>query len=533
MGFLSNIENFFSGSRANNVPSTPEPRTIHVGADNRKEPLTTFDNKNITFTGDLTTYDYDSILRNKQNNINQLYELADYYVDKDPVFRGIIKGVYTPFSITDKWRLIGTSEDTKKKYEEYYERINLTKLMRSIFYQYYKYANVYLYLMPDGNLITLPQHRVRIGSVTVDNEPVVEFDAQSIANDMGAVGQEALQNFLKDKELQVRLRGFPPEVGKALSGSGGASAQWVQLDPANTFVMQDIKEDWTRYAVPMIASALTPLSKKALIENYESALLNLGMRGFLHVTYGDKEPNSDFFPDVAMLTQVQALFRSAMTGTGLAVTNPFAKAEFIQSDADKLFQFDKYKDVNAEILSAGGISGIIVSGRAEDGSNFASSQVSMQTAALRIKQAKDSFCEVMNKVNARLNGTGSTTGITHSKPENVPKFTFPPIDLANNGKFRETTYKLWQAGVLSNETTLEIHGYDMGQEIERIRSEEAQGFIRPNPYKEQETSLVEKVDQNKLGRPVIDDDDRTSDKNKAKSGAQPKPSSPEGSESNE
>ncbi|MBQ8616409.1 MAG: hypothetical protein IJX67_05835 [Oscillospiraceae bacterium] len=49
--------------------------------------------------------------------------------------------------------------------------------------------------------------------------------------------------------------------------------------------------------------------------------------------------------------------------------------------------------MNAEILSAGGISGIIVSGRAEDGSNFASAQVSMQTAAIRIKQARDNFCE--------------------------------------------------------------------------------------------------------------------------------------------
>ena len=64
--------------------------------------------------------------------------------------------------------------------------------------------------------------------------------------------------------------------------------------------------------------------------------------------------------------------------------NATLKTEIIQSE---------YKDVNAEILSAGGISGIIVSGRAEDGSNFASAQVSMQTAAMRIKQARDDFCE--------------------------------------------------------------------------------------------------------------------------------------------
>ena len=103
----------------------------------------TYDNRNITFTGDLSSYDYDSILRDKQSNINSLFELADYYVDKDPIFRGIIRGVYTTFSMS-KWKLIGESEKVKQKYEDYYQRINLRDRMASIFYQHYKYGNVYV-----------------------------------------------------------------------------------------------------------------------------------------------------------------------------------------------------------------------------------------------------------------------------------------------------------------------------------------------------------------------------------------------------
>ena len=57
----------------------------------------TYNDKTITYSGDLASYDYDAILRDKQRNINSLYELADYYVDADPIFRGIIKGVYVPF----------------------------------------------------------------------------------------------------------------------------------------------------------------------------------------------------------------------------------------------------------------------------------------------------------------------------------------------------------------------------------------------------------------------------------------------------
>lgn len=105
----------------------------------------TFSDRNITYTGDLATFDYDAILRNKQQNIYRLFELSDYFVDADPIYRGIIKEVYAPFSTSDKYRLIGANEKVKQKYYDYYERIHLEDLMRSIFYQYWKYGNVYIY----------------------------------------------------------------------------------------------------------------------------------------------------------------------------------------------------------------------------------------------------------------------------------------------------------------------------------------------------------------------------------------------------
>lgn len=78
---------------------------------------------------------------------------------------------------------MGTNEKTKKKYEEYYERIGLRDRMWSIFLQYYKYGNVYIYLMEDGSIITLPVHKVRISNIMMNGEPVLEFNAQSITTD--------------------------------------------------------------------------------------------------------------------------------------------------------------------------------------------------------------------------------------------------------------------------------------------------------------------------------------------------------------
>ena len=129
----------------------------------------------------------------------------------------------------------------------------------------------------------------------------------------------------------------------------------------------------------MIASCLKAFSKKELISNWENALLILGAHAFVHVKYGD--PKNEVLPDVGALTQVSKIFMNAMTGSALAVTNNWCNANVIQPKTDDVFEYDKYKGVNSDILSAGGISGIIVSGRSEDGSTFASAQVSMQTAA--------------------------------------------------------------------------------------------------------------------------------------------------------
>ena len=193
-----------------------------------------------------------------------------------------------------------------------------------------------------------------------------------------------------------------------------------------------------------------------------------------------------------------------------------------------MFEYDKYKGVNADILSAGGISGIIVSGRSEDGSTFASAQVSMQTAAMRIKQAKDNFCEMMNKINRRLNGSSSS--MPHSAEEHIPRFTFPPVDLSGSKAFQDACFKLWKEGVVSHQTLLQTYGYDIGQEVERKKQEISSGIteiMKPEKDKGEESPNEESAT---IGRPTLDDSERKSDPAKSITGRQPKPSNESGSD---
>lgn len=423
------------------------------------------------------------------------------------------------------WKLIGTSEKTKEKYEAYYERIGLRDRMASIFYQYFKYANVYIYLMEDGSIITFPVHKTRIANIMLNGEPVIEYNVQSIMSDVWNSGVEATKDFVDDGKLDARLAGYPPEIVKGVK----EGAQWVQLNPENTFVMQDLKEDWMRYSIPIIAPCLTGLAKKALIEDWEATRLNQSIGSFVHVRYGnDKSDRLDLMPNQEELMQVNTVFRRAMQGSALAVTNNYAKAEIISPDVSDLFEYDKYKNVNSEILSAGGISGIIVSGRVDDGSTFASAQVSMNTADKRIELARRNFCELMNRINRRVNGDM----LTRSSSTNVPTFTLLPVDLSGGSKFQKTCYELWQQGCMSTQTMLQTHGFDYDQEVYRKTKEVENGIDVLMGKEPVETKGVnsDSSDLNtKVGRPEMTDEERTSDKGKAMTGKQPKPSNPEGS----
>lgn len=248
-------------------------------------------------------------------------------------------------------------------------------------------------------------------------------------NEWRAKNYTIQENWIEDNNLQSYFQGYPEEVVQAIN----KGLQYAQLNPDNCFPFQAPKESWQRYAIPFIASCLGALSKKELISTYEDAVLNLGIRSFVHVTYGDEKQGADILPGAAELSQVRNLFQKGMSGFPLVVTNHLAKANVVQPKLDDLFQWDKYKDVNNDILSSGGISGILVSGVSEDGSTFASAQVSMNTAAARIDTARDEFCDLMTLVNERLRE--DIAGVYNLKE--IPTFSFKPLDMAGKKALRE------------------------------------------------------------------------------------------------
>ena len=510
----------FGASARSKVPAEPidkARRNEFIGAtnDNAQDVFQSYTNSNITFSGNLSGYNYDSILRDKQGNIISLYQLADYYTDADAIVKGIVHHVFVPFSTCSDWILLGENEKTIKLYEEQYKRMRLREKINGVMLEYWKYSNVVCYLL-NGQLITLPIHKCRIGNMMLNGMPLVDLDCMSIQNEWREKGYSIYEGWIKDNNLDAYFKGYPEEVKDALN----KGLEYAQLNPENTFVMQGNKESWNRYAIPFIASALEPLSRKELIGAYEKAILNLATHGFAHATYGDPTKGYDMLPDANQLRQVTNIFKQGMTGFPLVVTNHLAESKFVQADTADLFQWDKYRDVNNDILSAGGVSGIVVSGISEDGSTFASAQISMQTAEARINDAREKFCELMNRINERL--TEIIPGTYNLKE--IPEFKFMPLSMEGKKALREACKELWSRGVVSTKTYLDTYGYSIDKEVER-RKKEAE---------ETDSVLVSREgnvaqEPSETGRPEKDDSERTSDPDSANRGKQPKPSNPDGS----
>lgn len=264
-----------------------------------------------------------------------------------------------------------------------------------------------------------------------------------------------------------------------------------------------------RYAIPFIASCLPALAKKELISSYENAMLNIGKRSFVHVKYGESGKGKDILPDAAELRMLRKLFQSGMSGFPLVVTNHYASAEPIQFDMDDLFQWDKYKQVNNDILSAGGVSGVIVSGISEDGSTFASAQVSMNTAETRINAAREEFCEMMTKINARL---AEYIPGTYNLKE-TPTFMFQPLSIEGKKALRDACKELYDMGLVSTRTMMETQGYSLEVEMQAREKEAANGTDKTMMSRDVvvENLTVNKTENDGAGRPELDTTERTSD----------------------
>lgn len=464
--------------------------------------ISVYESQNFSASGDPRGYNIDQLLRDKQGQIYRIFELMNYYVTADPLFGGAIKKVLTPFSLS-KWYLVGGSEEDKEKVREYFKQIDINNLLRDLFYESYLYDNVYAY--DRGSWIDLfPPTKINIADITIDGRPILEYQIEEFSRFRGL--QSVDEKYIDT--VKEKYKGYPEEIIKGIENR----EKWVQLNPDKTYVLQGAKSRYEKFAIPFGTEALRAFSKKNLISELENAQINLGMKGFLHVQVGDK----DILKKVSapQLQTVGQIFKDAINGFPLAVTPWNVSAKWVEISNQITFDKSKYNNVNAEILAACGLASIIITGNS-DGGSYAQAVVNTAIAEKRIAQNQQKASELIALL---IKNKSSELGVN---PEDIPIIFFEKVSLQDDQAARNEVLKLFEKGLVSYKTTHEKLGYDHKQELERKKAENKESyqdiFSLPKSFNNQTK------EDNNGGRPEKDGDRKT-DKNKSKTGAQPKPS---------
>jgi hypothetical protein len=413
--------------------------------------ISTFENRTFTSKGYLKGYDADTLLMNKELNINKIFELCTYYYSSEPLLSNSVNNVLIPFSMSG-WKLQGSNETVKKKYMDFYDEIDLNCLVRDIFNDFYIYQNLFGYKR-DGWIDLFAPWRIRISSISQNGNPVLEFCVTEILNKGYTITDE---KFLDSVALSYS--GYPQEVQDGIRDG----RCWIQLDPNRTFAIQATKSRWEKFATPIICEALRPLGKKQLISDFENSQLLNGTKSFLEVRVGNKDGAKDVNSNI--LDDVENIYKAALNGFPLATVSWQVSSEWKNLDTKSLFDQNKYSTVNTEILSCIGISNAVVTGDGGSGS-YAQASINLSTLTKRIEDAQSKVTEFINKLNKEK-------ALEWRIAENrIPKFVFLPLNLQSDENYRNEAFKLYTQGMLSKQTLLESLDYSFEEEKSRKEKE--------------------------------------------------------------
>lgn len=471
-------------------------RTFRSSAVKPSEIIQSFKYNSTTSPNAITSVDsLRSILTNPQEfeNVKKLYQYCDYYVNYDSIVAGAIKNIFIPYSQTP-YRLSGGTQKSRTFFETLFERNNLEDIVRGCSNDYFKYATVYLYMNDDYTIQLLPPHRCAVEALSVDGEPIVSYEIDR-SIEIGKTDITALER---------KYSGYPKVIQDAVS----KGESYAQLEIGKCFSISYSKASWEKYAFPPIVAALPWLiEKETLTKTLTSELENMRST-ILHVQVGDKDKNA--IPGEGELERIGRSFVSALSMDGGKVVSTAwnVQAKFINGGTkDSLSTItDLMANINWNILSALTISSVLATGdnlpNVSSNANFSTIQAAVTLVNKRINAYLYDLSKMINKL---IKIVSEEEGL--KKP---PEIIFDKVDLNNDESITDLMLDLYDKGFISRQTIYDHTGFNYDEEIEKRTMEMNAGVDKvlsppAQPYNSTPT-------QDQGGRPELDMDERTTDK---------------------
>lgn len=440
-----------------------------------------------------------NILKNPQEwtSHKSLLQYCAYYSHFDNMLSGALFNIFIPFSVVD-YRLNGGSAENREKITQWLEDNSFSELLEGMATDYYMYGRFVSYLYDNNVLQILPVFRCEVESLEIGGNPIISFE----------INRDVKISKTNIGKLEKKYAGYPSEIVQALKNN----KLYAQLDNSRTYSCSFTKSAWEKYPVPMLTSSLQYVIKKEMLSKTEDVELNNMSKSLLQVQVGDKEKTPK--PSESELMAAGKSFVNALKsdGASVAVVAWNVEGKWLTYEnkevLDSIVNSTSFQNWN--ILSALSISPVLSAG-SEHFNKGTSGSFSQTTAAIgTINKRINGFLSKVAKLLNRIIKT-HWEDFELDNSQDLPKIIFDKVDLSDNKDVQEELIKLYDRGLISNKTFFERSELDYN--TEKLNREEENKNNEFEVFKPRPTANQMSWNDDKGGRPIVNDNKRKTDKN--------------------
>ena len=401
------------------------------------------------------------------------------------IFRNAID-IMAEFTNTDIYLEGGTAK-SRKFFEEWFKKINLSSIKDQYFRELYRSGNVFFYRV-DGKFKAQDYAKLmnQVGSINSTNNRIplryillnpYDISAKS-ASSFGFGGYEKilseyeilrLRNPQTDEDLEI-FNSLDADTQELIRlGSYRGTGIRIQLDPYRLSFSFYKKQDYEPFAVPFGFPVLADINAKLELKKMDQAICRTVENVILLITMGTDPEKGGVNPN--NLKAMQSLFKNESVGRVL-VSDYTTKAEFIIPELNLVLGPEKYQILNEDIKQ--GLQNIVIGEE-----KYSSTQVKAEIFIDRLKEARHGF--INDFLQREVKRVAQDLGF-----RSYPMVKMKDIDMRDESQLMKVATRLMELGILTPQQGMDMFHNGSFPEADKIKpaqksfvDERKEGFYNP------------------------------------------------------
>lgn len=402
-------------------------------------------------------------------NVREAIELCQKAYANVPIFRNTID-MMSEFANTDIY-LEGGNANSRKFFNQLFDRIKLWDLKDQYFREYYRSGNIFLYRIdgkfslddfkkfaksivdqPNENKFPLKYILLNPHEIVAKRSTVFSTKDGAYAKILSEFDMERLANPKNDYD-QAIFDALDPEVKKQIK-DGAYFKDGLKINLENERIAYSFykKQDYEPFAIPFGYPVLEDINAKLEMKKMDQAIMRTVENVILMITMGTEPEKGGINHN--NVRAMQKLFTNESVGRVL-VSDYTTKADFVIPDINKVVGPNKYEVINKDIKE--GLQNIILN---EDKYNGA--QIKARVFLDRLKEAREAF--INDFLQPEIRRISKDLGF-----RSYPTVKFQDVDLRDEVQLMRVTTRLMELGILTAEqgmTIIQTGRFPLAEELD-------------------------------------------------------------------